>query len=155
MMKRALKVAGIIFGILFCLIAIWWFNAAVYPFTSKNPNFKDVEAEFAKLQFPADWKEISNSENKGIAGRQCDYFDASGCFHKGKTFQLKNDSSVDDVKAFYTKSGCKSVSVTDYSYKDEVKIRYNFRCSIGYKGLYLTGSYNSEKDNASVNISTY
>ena len=118
-MKRALKVTGIVFGVLFALIAIWWFNAAVYPFTSKSPNFKDVETEFAKLQFPSDWKEISSSENKGIAGRQCDYFDASGCFHKGKTFNLGDNSSLAEVKDFYLKSGCKTVSETDFSYKDE------------------------------------
>lgn len=53
-MKRALKIAGIVLSVLILVIAVWWVNAAVYPFTSKNPNFSDVETEFAKLQFPTD-----------------------------------------------------------------------------------------------------
>lgn len=111
-MSRALKIIALVAAIPIVIFGLITINLFVYPFQSKQPNFKDVETAFAKLQFPAEWQEISSSENRGLHGRGCDFFDSSGCFHKGKTFKVKDVTEAKDVvkELIKVQGGCADIS---------------------------------------------
>ena len=111
-MKRqtAIKSAfvwGISLVILLVLVTV--INWFVYPFTSANPNFNDVETVFDSIQVPGDWTVIEQSENRGIAGRQCPIESERVCFLKEKIYKLKNPISNQDIAQGY--SGCMGVSM--------------------------------------------
>lgn len=118
-MRKAVKVTGISFGIVVLLGSILFVHWFVYPFVADKPNYSDVERVFNRMQFPSDWKEVSSSENRGIAGRQCPAESESACFHKNKEFSLTDSTKMDDVKKIFISAGCNSVSVTDNSSERE------------------------------------
>jgi hypothetical protein len=154
-MSTPVKFFGVLLGVPALILGVLYINTYVYPFSSKHPNYADVEQAFSKLQFPAEWQEISSRENRGIAGRGCDPFNSSGCFHKSKTFKLPSTATEDEVKNIFTDAGCKSVSMTDTTQQGETKKSYSLRCSIGSKGVYIVGSYRGLKSEAYVSTSTY
>ncbi len=151
-MNQKRTILGIIIGLPILLIGLFFINSAVYPFTSKDPNFADVEAAFSKLQFPSDWQEIKSTENRGIAGRQCYQFNSSGCFHKSKTFKVSTDVSLDEVEGFFKSSGCQTVSRSDATQEGESKMTTNLRCDIGK--LELSGTYRGPESEVYISLST-
>lgn len=152
-MKRTWIILGTVIGIPVLLIGLWIVHTSIYPFTSKDPNFADVDAAFSKLQFPADWQEISSTENKGIAGRGCDYFDSSGCFHKSKTFKIPETITVDDVKKVLQNVGCGTVNVTDNTKDGENEKSYSLRCTQGK--INFAGSFRGPENEAYIVARTY
>ena len=106
--KIALGV-GVVFVIFMVVTYVNWF---VYPFVSAKPNYADVEKVFNKLQIPPDWVEISRSENKGIAGRQCP-IESDGCFSKGKRYQLNPGVEKSGILEILRSSGCISPTYTE------------------------------------------
>jgi len=113
----------VLFGV---LMIINWF---IYPFTSAKPNFKDVETVFNRIQVPSDWQVIDESENSGIAGRQCPIESATMCFHKSKTYTFRDAPTVDKVMQLLMTSGCSSVETTTSERQDLATI--NFECISG------------------------
>ena len=154
-MSKGLKIFGAIVGFFVLIISLIYINTAVYPFQSKHPNYADVEQAFAKLQFPSDWQEIGSTENRGIAGRQCDPFDSSGCFHKSRTFKFSANATVDDVKGILVKAGCETVSVTESTRKEEKEKSYELRCSAGFDGVYFIGTFEGPEGESYLSASTY
>lgn len=154
-MSTPVKFFGVLLGVPALILGVLYINTYVYPFQSKQPNFADVEEAFAKLHFPADWKEVDSRENRGIAGRGCDPFDASGCFHKSKTFKIPVNLTEQDIKGFFIQSGCQNVSLEDSTQKGEAKKTYNLRCSVGTAGVYLTGTYRGPEGEAYISVGTY
>ena len=154
-MSKGLKFFGVLLGVPALIIGLFYINTAVYPFQSKHPNYADVEQSFAKLRFPTDWQEISSSENRGVAGRQCDPFDSSGCFSKSKTFKLPPTAGEEHMKKAFTEAGCESVSQTDITQEGETNKSYSLRCNIGTAGVYLIGSYRGAKGEAYMAATTY
>lgn len=153
-MSRGVKFFGVLLGVPAVLLALFYINTYVYPFQSKKPNFSDVEQAFAKLQFPADWQEIQSSENRGIAGRGCDPFNSSGCFHKSKTFKIADTVTQEDVKQVFLDAGCESVSVTDNTHRGEVESSYNLRCNLS-GGLSFGGSLRGPENEVYIVARTY
>lgn len=151
-MNQKRKILGLIIGLPVLLIGLFFINSAVYPFTSKDPNYADVEAAFDKLQFPSDWQEIKSTENRGIAGRQCDQFNTSGCFHKSKTFKLPSGTDVSRVEEFYKNSGCGSITRTDVTQSGEPS-SYNLVCTIDQ--IQLRGTYRGPGNEAFISVATY
>lgn len=151
-MNQKRTILGLIIGLPILLIGLFFINSAVYPFTSKDPNFADVEAAFDKLQFPSDWQEIKSTENRGIAGRQCEQFNSSGCFHKSKTFKLAPQMNVDDVENFYKTSGCGNIAKTDITQSGE-QPSYNLVCDMG--DIQIRGTYRGPGNEAFISAATY
>jgi hypothetical protein len=154
-MSKGLKFFGVVLGVPILVLGLVYVNTAVYPFQSKRPNFADVEQAFAKLQFPAEWQEVSSTENRGVAGRQCDPFNSSGCFHKSKTFKFSPNATYEDVKSILTNAGCKSVSVAKNTRLGESKESYELRCRIGTQGVYLVGTFEGPEGESYISATTY
>jgi hypothetical protein len=153
-MSTPVKFFGVILGVPAVVVGLLVVNAFVYPFSSKHPNFSDVDQAFSKLQFPSDWQEISSSENRGIAGRGCDPFNSSGCFHKSKTFKIPQTATEEELKKVFIQAGCTTVSTTDNTYQGELKKSSNLRCSIGEKGIYLVGAFRGPEGEAYMSATT-
>lgn len=147
------KFFGVIIGVPALIIGLLLVNAFIYPFSSKNPNFSDVEQAFSKLQFPADWQETSSSENRGIAGRGCDPFNSSGCFYKDKKFKFSSDPVV-AIKEIFSKAGCETVSQSEFTYKGEQQRSYSFRCTPG-SNIYYTASLKGPESTINVGAQTF
>lgn len=128
-MKQYLKVTGVIAIVLAVFVGLWAVDNFYYPFKSESPNYSDVERAFAKLQFPADWKEISSSENRGLFGRGCDPLNDSGCFHKGKSFKVPEGFTSEGLKNVIIQSGlCSAVVENDITQSGESKPSFNMNC---------------------------
>ncbi len=153
-MSTPVKFFGVILGVPALIIGLLLVNAFIYPFSSKNPNFSDVEQAFSKLQFPSDWQEISSSENRGIAGRGCDPFNSSGCFSKRKVFSVPINVGSTQVSQVLKQSGCESISIEEYKYNDTDKPSYNFRCTIG-SNVFYSGNLSGTENRVSISSSTY
>lgn len=153
-MGRVLKIVGVVFAVLVVIVGLWATDNFIYPFKSVSPNYSDVEAAFAKLQFPAEWKEISSSENRGIHGRDCDPFNTAGCFHKTGSLSVPDNLSNDDVKAFMIASGCPGVVVSEFTYGGEEKRSFGFNCGLG-NGVQLGASLRGPEASLSVTVKTY
>jgi hypothetical protein len=134
-MKTFLKVGGVIF----VLIAIFVINVAYYPFFTSHPNYSDVERVFNKMQFPSDWQEIRSSENRGIAGRACPIESESTCYHKSRSFNVPESTTLDSVKSILLQTGCPTVAVSDNTAKDAPKKKYLLGCSI--EGMTIGADY--------------
>lgn len=130
-MKKGLKITAITFGIFILLAGLWVTNAFIYPFTSSNPNYSDVEKAFAKLQFPSDWQEIKSTENRGLHGRGCDPVNGSGCFHKSKTFKVPENTSVEQVEKVLISGGCTGSVKQDITPQNDTLPTTSLRCGIG------------------------
>jgi len=135
--KKALIVSLVFVPIILIgLLIVHWF---VYPFVSAKPNFADVEAVFNKLQIPSDWQVIEESENRGVAGRQCPIESESMCFHKAKTFKINNAASEASVSVLLVKAGCVSPSIKDARDKgDPEGSRFSSECFAGPINLSAT-----------------
>lgn len=125
----------IVVSVIVVLIVLAVINFFVYPFQSAKPNFADVERVFNKIEIPADWVEISSSENRGIAGRACP-IESSGCFSKGKRFTLAAGYEVSSIGAVYETSGCPTASIEEHEVIDGDDYA-SFECSI--EGLNVVG----------------
>jgi hypothetical protein len=128
-MKRRLLKIGLPTLVVVGLFGLFVINGFIYPFSSASPNYADVEAVFNKLQVPADWLEISHSEVKGIAGRQCP-IESDGCFSKGKIYTIPKETSQSVVQSILIGTGCKNIV---FSKKTELNgpNSTNYRCSVG------------------------
>lgn len=158
-MNQKRTILGLIIGLPILLIGLFFINSAVYPFTSKDPNFADVEAAFDKLQFPSDWQEIKSTENRGIAGRQCEQFNTSGCFHKGKSFSFTDYDLTRSklVEVLKVSGGCDTVSeemVPEGNSNTTPMTLLSVRCVAG-DGIYFTGSASKERKVVGVSATTY
>ena len=103
---KRLVVTAVVVAIIIVLSII---NLFVYPLKSSQPNFADVERVFNKIEIPADWVEISSSENSGIAGRACP-IESSGCFSIGKRFNVPSNIAIETIQSVYDDSGCPAVA---------------------------------------------
>lgn len=153
-MSTGLKFFGVLLGVPAIVIGLLLVNAFIYPFSSKNPNYADVEQAFAKLQFPSEWQEISSSENRGIAGRGCDPFNSSGCFHKRKTFSVPSSTTTVEVSQALKSAGCVDVSIEGYKYNDTDKSSYNLRCAVD-GGIIYSSNLSGTENHVSIGSSTY
>ena len=137
--KIALGV-GVVFVIFMVVTYVNWF---VYPFVSAKPNYADVEKVFNKLQIPPDWVEISRSENKGIAGRQCP-IESDGCFSLSKDFKIRNDLDGAGLVEFMKSAGCISPTISQRAIAaDDKNIGYDSECAVGMGRL--ISEYNPKK----------
>lgn len=153
-MKTVLMRIGIVAGIFLLLFGVWFIDNAVYPFRAVHPNYSDVDKAFAQLQFPADWQEISSSENRGIRGRACDPLNSSGCFHKRKIFKVSENYTVDQLKQFFIQNGCPGVVEDEYSYGGEERKSYNLSCGLN-GGVRLSGNLRGPDSKVSVTTATH
>lgn len=135
-LARGKKIVFIVVGILLVLAAVQYINWFVYPFSSANPNFADVEAVYNKMQIPSTWTKTGEGANKGIAGRQCG-IESNGCFSKSATFNVPQSVTVDEIKNVYIGMGCISV-VSDKTEQSGGPSYTVFRCSSG--GIILAGT---------------
>lgn len=136
-MNKAGRRLVIIASVIVVLIVLTVINFFVYPFQSAKPNFADVERVFNKIVIPADWVEISSSENRGIAGRACPIEPGSACFHKGIRYTVPNNLSTETIQGVFEGSGCPIVAFTR---SDQIggDPYTNFSCSID--GLEVSGT---------------
>lgn len=153
-MKKALKYIGIALGVFILIAGIWVTDNFIYPFKADTPNYSDVEKAFAKLQFPADWKEISSSENKGLHGRGCDPLNDAGCFHKSKTFSVPDNLTVDEIKKVLSEGGCPGITTIPGGYKSDVKPSFDFSCGTTL-GVEYVASLDGPKAQLYVGTNTY
>ena len=136
-MNKAGRRLVIIASVIMVLIVLTIINFFVYPFQSAKPNFADVERVFNKIVIPADWVEISSSENRGIAGRACPIEPGSACFHKGTRFTVPSGLTVEAAQGVFDDSGCPIVAFTR-SEPIGGDPYTNFSCSI--EGLEVSGT---------------
>lgn len=153
-MSTGVKFFGIVLGVPALIIGLLLVNAFIYPFSSKDPNFSDVEQAFAKLQFPADWQEISSSENRGIAGRGCDPFNSSGCFNKRRTFSVPDNTTPAEVVLVLKNAGCEDVAIEEYKYNETDKSAHNLRCAAS-EGIFYSSNLSGTESRVSIGSSTY
>lgn len=153
-MKKAFKIISAVVGLLVLLIGLWVVNNFVYPFQSVHPNYSDVEAAFAKLQFPSDWREISSSENRGLHGRGCDFLNNAGCFHKGKTFSVPERVTKDNLKQLLIDSGCLGTVESEFTYDGDAKPSFNLECGLS-GGVRLGATIRGPESKVSVTVRTY
>jgi hypothetical protein len=107
---------------------IHWF---VYPFTSAQPNFADVEAVYSKMVVPDTWVKVGEGANSGIAGRRCP-IESDGCFSKSANFSIKSAVSSQEVIDVIEQSGCASPALKDETYKgDPEGSRFSYSCFAG------------------------
>jgi hypothetical protein len=136
-MNKAGKRLVIAASVVVILIVLSVINLFVYPFKSSQPNFADVERVFNKIMIPADWVEISSSENRGIAGRACPIEPGTACFHKGTRFTVPSSIPVETIQEVYSSSGCPAVA-----FKRSEPIGgdpyTNYTCSV--EGLEVSGT---------------
>lgn len=118
-------------------------NFFVYPFTSAQPNFADVERVFNKIEVPADWVEVSSSENRGIAGRACP-IESSGCFSKSTTFNAPTGTTPEIVQAILGLTGCPLPEPVKTDLGDGRDDSYKLTCSI--KGFEAVGNIRNLED---------
>ena len=116
-------------GVLLFLGVAQYVNWFVYPFSAANPNFKDVEAVYSKMQIPSTWTKTGEGSNKGIAGRQCG-IESDGCFGKSATYKVPANISTSDVKNVFLSAGCVSVVADREEQKGGVTYT-DFECSAG------------------------
>lgn len=157
-MKKVLKLTGITAAVLFVIIGLAAVDNFYYPFSAVSPNFSDVEKAFAKLEFPADWKEISSSENRGLHGRGCDPLNDSGCFHKSKIFTVTdiNDTKL-KIKELFSAQGCASISegqTYEGNSNQTPKTVSEFSCTIK-GGVRLSASVSQQQSQIYVGAKTY
>ena len=131
--KAVIIVSVLLPVVLVGLLVVNWF---VYPFSSANPNFADVEAVYSKMVVPTDWVKKGEGANKGIAGRQCQ-IESDGCFSKTATFVVPKNTTEDQVKKVFESMGCMSVAA-DRNIEVGGPTSTTFRCSVG--GLVAVGS---------------
>ena len=127
--KKSKKVLLTLGGVLALFVVLTIVNWFVYPFTSTRPNFADVESTFNKLQIPSDWKVIDQSENRGIAGRQCPV-ESDGCFSKGKRFSIPFSTDRAVFIGLLKSAGCISPSFTENQVKGGPNTA-NYECMAG------------------------
>lgn len=148
--SKVLRQLSIFLGISLIVFTAGVVNAMFYPFTTTHPNYSDVERVFNKIQFPADWQQIDQSENRGIAGRQCPIEPGSVCFHKSETFGVGKDISADVVKGVLLQTGCPAVSITEHKVIEGTPYT-TFECTVG--GVNLTGEIDYKKEVYQVYVS--
>lgn len=153
-MRKGLKVASLIGGVLIVAVGLWFTDNFVYPFKASNPNYSDVEAAFSKLQFPSDWKEISSSENRGLHGRGCDPVNSSDCFSKSKTFKIPETTTKDEVSRVLLSVGCTGLSEKDISQSNEKEQSINLSCSVG-NGINIGSDLLGPNSEVYVSVKTY
>jgi hypothetical protein len=88
-------------------LIIHWF---VYPFTSAQPNFADVEAVFSKMVVPETWVKKGEGSNKGIAGRRCP-IESDGCFSKVASFLVPTSTTQAEIESVMISMGCVTAMV--------------------------------------------
>jgi hypothetical protein len=147
--KSALIIGLVVVLIVIVLNVVNWF---VYPFTSAKPNFADVEAVYSKLQIPSDWTVIDESENRGIAGRQCPVESSTMCFHLAKTYNAQHIIDRITVENIVLGSGCISVDEKDESQKDDPVEVYSYTCMSG--GVKVIGLWERNGELTEVRFST-
>lgn len=135
---------------LLALLGLLWIHLFIYPFTTSHPNFSDVEKTFNNLPIPKDWKLISKSENKGIAGRACP-IEGSGCFSKRAVYELPPGTDVNVMTDSLRTFGCGPISVTDTSTKSAKMYTYN--CNLA-QSVKLGSDFNVESREATLRIFT-
>lgn len=151
-MSKTVQTIVIIVGVLVVLFGVGFIDAFVYPLRPDHPNYSDVEKAFTKFQFPADWKEVSSSENRGIHGRGCDPLNGSGCFHKRREFSIPPSTTIDDIKSLVTTEGlCSDLIVSQPLYKEDDKPTNNFECNIN-AGLKIVGTYRAPSNEVSFTV---
>lgn len=136
-------------GLFVLLSFVNWF---VYPLKSASPNFKDVETVFNSIKIPNDWVVVDQSENRGIAGRQCPIESDIVCFSKSKTFKVDYDLSNEMIVNVFKTSGCGSVSVTDLREYEKGLYSKDYVCMSGL--VYVSGTLKDTKDGQTVSIRT-
>lgn len=132
--KRKVLTGFVIFVL---LVGIWCIDAFVYPFSTTHPNFSDVERVFNKMQFPADWKEVEASENRGTAGRSCPIESSTTCYHKRVLFSVENDLSKEEIEKILMMTGCPAASYTENNPKGGIAYD-NYSCSVD--GVVVSGT---------------
>ncbi len=139
-------------GLSVVVLGVLFVNQFIYPFSAANPNFADVERVFGKMQFPSDWQQIDQSENRGIAGRQCPIEPGSACFHKSKRFKIPPNTDRQTIEGVLKQTGCPAVAFDEV--RSTEKLEYtNYQCSV--EGLTLDGTYyQGDKWEASFIVST-
>jgi hypothetical protein len=130
------------------LLAIHWF---VYPFTSAQPNYADVEAVYDKMVVPDSWVKKGEGANKGIAGRRCP-IESDGCFSKVGRFGVPKGTTEEEVKRAYESLGCISVIAQRTEQKGGVTYT-DFECSSG--ALRVSGSMTERNEwELTINVGT-
>lgn len=112
---------------LLALLGLLWIHLFIYPFTTSHPNFSDVEKTFNNLHIPKDWKLISKSENKGIAGRACP-IESDGCYSKKADYRVDERTDSLTMTEILKSFGCGPISTSDTSSKD-IKM-YTYYCNL-------------------------
>ena len=132
-MKKKVLLSALGAIVLIGLLVVNWF---VYPFTSKEPNFADVEAVYNKMVAPNTWVKKGEGANKGIAGRQCP-IESDGCFSKVASFTIPISEYASDVESIAISMGCPS---SNQSRVEQIggPASMSFRCSSG--AIIVSGS---------------
>jgi len=130
------------------LLGLLYIHLFIYPFTTSHPNFSDVEKAFDALPIPKDWKIISTSENRGIAGRACP-IESDGCYSKSMLVKLPD--GIDSLKYtdFLRSIGCGAVSVSDTSSKS--KRVFTYYCNLS-DGIKIGSDFRVESHEASLRV---
>lgn len=156
-MKKPIQIIIIILGVVVVLFGVWFTDNFVYPLKADKPNYSDVEKAFAQLQFPADWKEIGTSENRGMHGRGCNPFNDSGCFHKTKIFQVSDaEIAKNKIKDIFKTVGCSDVQdepTYEGNSNTSPKTAANLSCRL-QNGVTLGASTSQLRGEVSVGAST-
>lgn len=148
--KIALLIGLIVVPVIFVgLLIVNWF---VYPFSSATPNFADVEAVYNKLQIPSDWKIVEESENRGIAGRQCPVESVSMCFHIAKTYDINNITQKAVIEDIVLSSGCVSTTEKDNFQEGDIRESFTYECMSG--SVRVFGTWENNLGEVSARFST-
>ncbi len=127
-MKKKVLLFGLVPVVLIGLLIVNWF---VYPFTSAEPNFADVEAVYNKMVVPEGWVKKGEGSNKGIVGRQCP-IESDGCFSKAADYTVNGLIGKEDVLRVTELSGCASPVYKDETYKGDVQdSKFSYTCFSG------------------------
>lgn len=130
-MKRVFKVFGVLAGLFVAFLVIIYIHFFVWPFDKANPNFSHVEEVFNRMQFPSDWKVISESENNGLHGRRCEFESSTRCFHKAKRFKVSAGTKDEEISQVMRQSTCLNVAAYDLTDKSDNYTSTGFKCQVG------------------------
>jgi hypothetical protein len=74
-----------------------------WQYAINRPNYHDLQKEFSKLSIPANWKLVSESNNRGVLGLFCWQIEGSECPYVGAKYSKTSDPDpVLDKKALTT-----------------------------------------------------
>ena len=133
--KKIVITAAVLLAVFGTLTVVNWF---IYPFSSAQPNYADVEAVFNKLDIPEGWVVLEARENKGIAGRQCPIEPNTVCFSKEKTFKVPSNTTETSIITIFESSGCISPVIGEKREYTSGKYSQDYICST--QGVIISGT---------------